>query len=275
MRYSPWHWALGAVVLAGVVAWQTVAAGRGAMALPDSAASAALSPLQIGLRAGGDYLSDVGHVIVRRDDLAAQNARLQTELEQTRAQNARLLSLSRENQELRALLKTPDLPGGATLSAPVVSSETSSLSRRLTLGVGARQGVQTRDVVYSAQGVVGQVTRVGEITCVVTLIIDREGALGARLGRSGAQGVVMGNGTRIARLDYLPYDADVREGDTVLSSGVAREQGAVFPPGLVIGRVQSIEKNRVTSQQSAAIEPAVPFESLSVVKVRLRGQTPG
>ena len=273
MRFSLWHWSLGAASLVGLVGWQTVAAGRGAMAAPDSAATVALSPLQIGLRAGGDYLSDIGHVVMRRDDLASENARLQTELDESRAQNARLLSLGRENQELRALLKLPDLPGGASLIAPVVSSQTSPLSRRLTLGVGAQQGVQTRDVAYSAQGVVGQVTRVGEMTCVVTLIIDREGALGARIGRSGAQGVVAGDGSRIVRLNYLAYDADVRAGDTVLSSGLARESGAVFPPGLVIGRVRSVEKNRVTSQQSATVEPAVPFESLSVVKVRLRGKS--
>ena len=273
MRISSWTWTLGAACLLGLVGWQTVAAGRGAMALPDSVATTALSPLQIGLRAGGNYLTDVGHVIVRRDDLASENARLHQELEETRAQTARLLSLSRENEELRALLKMPNLPGGASLLAPVVSSETSPLSRRLTLGVGAGQGVQTRDVAYSAQGVVGQVTQVGELTCVVTLIIDREGALGARVGRSGAQGVVVGDGSRIARLDYLTYDADVRAGDTVLSSGLARDNGAVFPTGLVIGRVRSVEKNRVTSQQSATIEPAVPFESLSVVKVRLRGKS--
>lgn len=273
MRISPWHWTLGAAALAGLVAWQTVAAGRGAMALPDSAATLGLSPLQIGARAGGQYLADIGHVIIRRDDLARENARLQSELDGARAQNARLLGLNRENEELRALLKIPDLPGGASLTVPVVSSDTSPLSRRLTLGVGAAQGVQTRDVVYSAQGVVGQITRVGEMTSVVTLLIDREGALGARIGRSGAQGVVLGDGSRLARLDYLPYDADVREGDVALSSGLARESGAVFPPGLVIGRVRSVEKNRVTSQQSATIEPAVPFESLSVVKVRLRGQS--
>ncbi len=273
MRLSPWHWTWGAAALVGLVGWQTVAAGRGAMALPDSVATLGLSPLQIGLRAGGDYLSDVGRVLIRRDDLASENARLRTELDQTRAQNARLLSLSRENEELRALLKIPDLPGGASVIVPVVSSDTSSLSRRLTLGVGAAQGVTLRDVVYSAQGVVGQVTRVGEMTSVVTLLIDREGALGARVGRSGAQGVVLGDGSRIARLDYLPYDADVRIGDMVLSSGVAREQGAVFPAGLVIGRITSVEKNRITSQQSAQIEPAVPFESLSVVKLRLRGKS--
>ena len=269
MRLSFWHWGLAGAALIGLVAWQTAAAGRNALALPDSAATAALSPLQRTLRGGGAYLSDVGRVIVARDDLAARNARLQRELDETQSQNARLLRLERENLELRALLQMPNLPGGKTLAAQVVSADTSALSRRLTLNVGARQGVREKDVVYCPQGVVGQVSQVGQLTCGVTLLIDREGGFGARVSRSGAQGVVTGDGSRLARLDYLAYGADVRAGDSVVTSGLVSGRGAIFPPGLVIGRVQKIEKNRVTSQQSATIEPAVPFASLSLVKVRV------
>lgn len=274
MKFSFWHWSLAGAALVGLVAWQTVAAGRGALALPDSAATAAMSPLQRALRGGGDYLSDVGRVLVGRDALTAENARLQTELAQTQGRNARLENLQRENEELRALLKMPDLPGGQTLTAQVISADTSPLARRLTLNVGTRAGVAPKDVVYCPQGVVGQVTQVGALTCVVTLLIDREGAAGARVARSGAQGMVMGDGSRVAPLAYLPYSADVREGDVVITSGLSRDRGAIFPPGLVIGRIKSIEKNRVTSQQSALVEPSVPYESLAAVKVRVGAGAP-
>lgn len=260
---------MAGAALVGLVAWQTAAASRGALALPDGAATAALSPLQRALRGGGAYLGDVGRVLVGRDNLARENARLQTELAQARGDNARLLALQRENEELRGLLQTPDVPGGQTLAAQVVSSDTSPLSRRLILNVGARQKVRPKDVVYCAQGVVGQVTQVGPLTSVVTLLIDREGALGGRIARSGAQGVVMGDGSGVARLDYLSFGADVKPGDVVVTSGLSRDRGAIFPPGLVIGRVKSIEKNRVTSGQSATVEPSVPFESIATVKVRV------
>ena len=255
--------------LVGLVAWQTAAASRGAMALPDGAATAALSPLQRGLRGAGDYLSDVGRVVVRRDDLASENARLKDDLARALGDNARLLALQRENEELRGLLQTPDLAGGQILAARVVSADTSPLSRRLILNVGARQNVRPKDVVYCAQGVVGQVTQVGPLTCVVTLLIDREGALGGRIARSGAQGVVMGDGSGLARLDYLAFGADVESGDVVVTSGLSRDRGAIFPPGLVIGKIKSVEKDRVTSKQIAVVEPAVPFESISAVKVRV------
>lgn len=269
MRISFWHWAFAGALLVGLVAWQTAAASRGAMALPDGATTAALSPLQRGLRGGGAYLSDVGRVLVRRDDVLSENARLKTELAQAQGDNARLLSLQRENDELRGLLQMPNLPGGETLAAQVVSSDTSPLARRLILNVGARQKVRPKDVVYCAQGVVGQVSQVGPLTCVVTLLIDREGALGARVARSGASGVVVGEGSGVARLDYLPFGADVRAGDEVVTSGLSRDRGAIFPPGLVIGRIGQIEKNRVTSQQTATVELAVPFEAISAVKVRV------
>ena len=269
MRISFWHLLLAGGLLVGLVAWQTAAASRGAMALPDGAATAALSPLQRGLRGGGAYLSDVGRVLVRRDDVLSENARIKAELAQAQGDNARLLSLQRENDELRGLLQVPALPGGRTLTAQVVSAGTSPLARRLILNVGARAGVRAKDVVTCAQGVVGQVTQTGPLTCVVTLLIDREGALGAKLARGGGQGVVSGDGSSLARLNYLPFGADVRAGDIVVTSGLSRDRGAIFPPGLVIGRVKQVEKNRVTSQQTATVEPAAPFESLSLVKVRV------
>jgi rod shape-determining protein MreC len=86
--------------------------------------------------------------------------------------------------------------------------------------------------------------------------------------RSMAKGVVQGTGERICKMTYLDYQADVREGDLVLSSGDA----TVFPRGLVIGRVLRVQKNKTYSTMSAFIDPAVPFDRISAVYVRARTQ---
>ena len=39
-------------------------------------------------------------------------------------------------------------------------------------------------------------------------------------------------------MKYLPLEADVREGDLVLTSGL---EGGLFPKSLVIGRIKKIE----------------------------------
>jgi rod shape-determining protein MreC len=269
MRFSWWQLGALSVALAGLAFWQNASSSRGGMAAPDAASSAILSPFQRALGATGDYFLDIGRVVIRRDDLASRNARLERRVADLEGQNARLERLRRENQELRRLLKMPKLPGGRNIAAEVVFSDAGEMTRRLVLNVGSRAGVRPKDVVTSPEGLVGQVTQVGPWTCAVTLPIDRDGAVGAIVARSGAKGVVLGDGNSITKLSYLDFGADVREGDLVVTSGLVRGRGAVFPRGIVIGRVVKIEKNAAYSRQEAFVEPAVPFNRLSSVSVRV------
>ena len=270
MRFSWWQLGALSLALAGLAFWQNASSSRGRMAAPDAASSALLSPFQRGLNATGGYFVDIGRVVVRRDDLASRNARLERRVAELEGQNARLVRFRRENEELRRLLAMPKLEGGKNLAAEVVFSEASEMTRRLVLNVGSRAGVRLKDVVTCPEGLVGQVTQVGPWTCAVTLPIDRDGAVGALIARSGAKGVVLGNGNEVAKLAYLDYGADVREGDLVVTSGLVRGRGAVFPRGIVIGRVLKVEKNAAYSRQDAFVEIGVPFGRLSSVSVRVQ-----
>ncbi len=259
-----------ALVLGGLlVAWQNTASPQGGISAPNGAAAAAISPVQRTFKASGTYLGDVGRVLVRRGDIAAQNSQLQTRVDDLEGQNARLMRLQRENQELRGLLKLPKVAGGRALAAEVVSYDATDFARLVTLNIGARAGVRAKDVVYCAQGLVGQVSQVAPLTCVVTLLIDRDGRAGAMTSRTGAKGVVQGTGERVCKLSYLDFGADVREGDTLVTSGILMGRGAIFPKGLVIGRVVKIERDKAYSRQDAYLEPAVAFDRLSAVWVRV------
>jgi rod shape-determining protein MreC len=253
----------------GLVGWQNRATGQGRLDPVAGAGTALLSPFQRGLNGLGGYLSDVGHVMFRRGDLATQNARLQSRLADVQGQNERLSRLQHENVELRTLLKMPKPLGGRNLAADVVAASRGDFTRRLTLSVGSSAGVHIKDVVYCAQGLVGQVSAVGPLTCVVTPIVDRDGGAGAFVARTGAQGLVLGNGTDTPKMLYLPFDADVRAGDLLLSSGAGQQEGAIYPRGLVVGRVLKIEKDRAFSRQNAFVVPSVIPENLGAAWVHL------
>ncbi len=254
---------------AGVVAWQNSAASQGKTAAPVGALAATMSPVQRFFKRTGSYFGDVGRVLVRRGDLTSQNAQLTERVADLEGQNARLSRLRRENQELRGQLQLPKIAGGRLLAAEIVSYDATDFARLVTLNVGARQGVRPKDVVYCAQGLVGQVSQVAPLTCVVTLLIDRDGRAGAMTSRTGARGVVQGTGERVCKLSYLDFAADVREGDTLVTSGLLTGRGAIFPKGLVIGRVIKVEKDKTYSRQEAYLEPAVAFDQISVVTVRV------
>lgn len=254
---------------AAVVVWQNMAASRGGVAAPAGAVAVALSPIQRSMKAAGNWAGDVGRVVVRRADIASDNARLRVKVADLEGQNARLSRLRQENQELRKLLAMRKLGGGRPVAAEIISYDASDFARRVTLSVGSRSGVRPKDVVYCAEGLVGQVTQVAPLTSVVTLLIDRDGRAGAMTSRTSAKGVVQGTGGRICKLSYLDYSADVREGDTVVTSGLLSGRGAIFPKGMVIGRVVRVEKDKTYSRQEAYVEPAVSFDRISAVWIRV------
>jgi rod shape-determining protein MreC len=254
---------------AGFVVWQNLSASRGGVAVPAAAVSTTLSPVQRSLKATGDWVGDVTRVVARRGDIMVENARLRERVADLEGQNARLARLRRENEDLRKLLAMRKLPGGRPVAAEIISYDATDFARRVTLSVGSRSGVRPKDVVYCADGLVGQVTQVAPLTCVVTLLIDRDGRAGAMTSRTAAKGVVQGTGGRICKLSYLDYSADVREGDTVVTSGLLSGRGAIFPKGMVLGRVVRVEKEKTFSRQEAYIEPSVSFDRISAVWVRV------
>ncbi|BCM94293.1 cell shape-determining protein MreC [Abditibacteriota bacterium] len=269
-----WPLGVGGVLCLGLVALQNAAMGRGRLDPVAGAGTALLSPLQSGLNGAGAYFSDIGRVIVHRDDLASENTRLRARIVDLEGQNARLSRLQRENVELRKLLKMPAPLPGQNIGADVVAATRGDVTRRLTLGAGSRAGVAVKDVVYCAQGLVGQISSVGPWTSVVTPLVDRDGGAGAFVSRSGAQGLVVGNGSDVPKMLYLPFDADVRVGDLLLSSGAGQSDGAIYPRGIVIGHILKIEKDRAYSRQNAYVAPAVIPENLGAVWIHIDSANP-
>lgn len=253
----------------GLVVWYTLAHRRGGISLPESGAFVVLRPVQRTLTVVGDWCSDVGRVVLHRSSIVSENEKLRAQVANLQDKNQRLSRYLRANEELRRLLNMPKQAAGRSVAADVISLDSTDYSRNLVLDVGSRQGVREKDVVYTARGVVGKVISVAPLFCKVQTLTDRLFGAGAMTDRTMAKGIVRGTGTRICKMSYLDFQADVRPGDLVLTSGEAN----VFPKGLVIGRVLKIEKDKFYSQMSAYIDPAVPFDQINAVYVRVQAGT--
>ena len=72
----------------------------------------------------------------------------------------------------------------------------------------------------------------------MTLVTDVDSAVSALILESRAQGVVAGGYNRRLAMEFVDQDAAVKEGDTVVTSGL----GGSYPAGLVIGRVTGVER---------------------------------
>lgn len=80
-----------------------------------------------------------------------------------------------------------------------------------------------------------------------------------------AQGTVQGRAEPLADFEYVQRDEQVEAGDLLLTSGL----GAVYPKGLVVGRVASVVRRPYGLFQRAQVEPAVDFQQLEEVFVVL------
>lgn len=250
------------------VVWSLRARGQGKIALPNGIALALLRPGQVAFRGIGNWFSDVGRVMVRRDDIIQENKALRGRIATLENQNRRLLRYRSDNQELRQLLKMPTVPGGRLLAADVVSRDATDYARRLIINVGKRQGVRPKDVVFNAQGVLGQIIEVDPYygSSTVLLLTDRMSGVGAMVQRTTARGRLLGNGSETCKLSDLNLHADVREGDLIVTSGDSQ----IFPKGMILGRVLRVKKDKTYSQTTAEVEPAAHLDQSSAVLVRVQ-----
>ncbi|NUQ02134.1 MAG: rod shape-determining protein MreC, partial [Armatimonadetes bacterium] len=174
---------------------------------------------------------------------------------------------------LLRLREAVDVPA---VAARAIARGPSSWFRTLTIGVGRRDGIQPGSAVLAPGGLLGQVYQVSYASSQVLCLVDRLGSVGARLQPERARqviGVCKGDGTSLCTLVYSNANADVRPGDAVVTSG--QEQGSLFPPGLLIGHVVSIERRPDQSSLVCHIRPAVDPDLAEEVLVLTPGTPEG
>jgi rod shape-determining protein MreC len=189
--------------------------------------------------------------------LARQLQEAQVALQQQRA-------LADRSRSLERLLDLRDRSNLDTAAAAIIAAGASPDFRTLTIDKGSSDGVNADMAVIAPEGVVGRIVLPSRRAAKIQLLIDRNAAVGALLERSRVQGVVVGSGDELLRLQYVPEVADVTVGDLVVTSGI----DGIYPKGYLIGRIESIEKSG-GAFENIAVRPAVDFTSLEEVLVVL------
>lgn len=204
------------------------------------AISVALYPLQQIAAAPGAAVSRVSDFFVSQDSVTTENTKLKQQvLGQATALNE-LESMKRENAELRALLNAQSRIPQTSIMAEVLYSARDPFSRKLIIDKGITAEVKPGVAVVDDGGVIGQVTRIYLFLAEVTLITDKNQAVPVQNVRSGLRAIVFGNG-REGTLDmrFMTVNADIQVGDALVTSGI----DGVYPPGLPVARVVSVERN--------------------------------
>ena len=179
-------------------------------------------------------------------------------------------ALAAESRQLRQLLALRDRTDMPTRAADIVGSSPTADFRTLTINLGTGDGVGADMAVVAPAGAVGRVVTPSRHAAKVQLLVDRNAAVAVMIERSRVQGIAMGSGENLLRLEYVPGSADLVNGDVVVTSGI----DGIYPPGFAVGRVEGIERLG-GSFRSIRVRPAVDFSTLEQVLVVMARPAPG
>ena len=176
---------------------------------------------------------------------------LKAENEQLRSRNAELEETNQSTQRLQGLLDLKNTYNLQSTGARVISGSTDSFNNTITIDKGTSSGLAVGMPVVDSGGVIGQIIECGPTTSTVRLITDEKSGVAAMVQSSRAQGMLMGSASRQITLNLINTNQKVAVGDTVVTSGL----GGVFPKGLPLGKVTSVEAAPGSIYYTIVIEP--------------------
>ena len=189
--------------------------------------------------------------------------------------------LAKENAQLKSLVS--DLPfiritsysivskGEITdslyrfISARVINNSVNKQDNYITLNKGRKDGIKPDQGIINSDGIVGVVTHVSESFSMGFSVLNKRWGASAKLKKSGTFGPLSwdGSDSKYANLTGIPFHVEIAVGDTVVTSSYS----SVFPEGIMIGTIHTIEQPSGENYYNISVELAVDFRALSYVDV--------
>lgn len=256
---------IAAVVFSGVLC---AAFTHNASSPFTSAISTVFSPLQKLSAAIAVNLDELSFSFKSASVYQEENRELEKELEECRKKLADYNEMKNKvesYEEFYGIKKqNPDFEFSY---GTIVSRDAADAYGSFVINVGSKDGVEIDDPVIYGEYVVGIVKKVNFSTCVVYSVIDPRVNIGALESGTREYGYVSGDKALyekgLCRLSGLDASTSVVGGGVVCTSGA----GGIFPSGLIIGEVESVCNDDVSSGFYAEVKPYADFSRLSDVFV--------
>ncbi|MCY4218752.1 MAG: rod shape-determining protein MreC [Gammaproteobacteria bacterium] len=196
----------------------------------------------------------VAELAQEKSTLQEQITNLEQENMTLRVQIHQYEAIKEENERLARLLATSIKKRGELLLANIVVKKDDPYNHQVIIDQGFEAGVYVGQPAVSDAGVIGQITEVGFQRSVVMLLSHVSQGLPVEVVRNGL--LTIGVGTGIPgqiRLPYLELEADIRVGDSLITSGM----GDRFVAGYPVGTVIEVLKDTTRPFLQVSVETAV------------------
>ncbi len=201
---------------------------------------------------------------VYRRALETDKETCQSQLRQSYLNQTELALLQQENQSLRAQLNfLKNAP--AAVMAEIVGQSNDQTMSALFINRGEADGLKIGEPVVAENGfLVGRLIKVEKNLSVIQLITDNQSREAAMiLNQEKTQGVVEGEHGLSLKMTMIPQNEMVKIDDLIVTSGLESN----LPRGLIIGQVETIQKELYEPFQSALLRPLIDLNRITIVSI--------
>lgn len=209
-------------------------------------------------------ISDFGGVIFNIKELKQEKEVLLLENQSLKSQLAALKEIENENETIRQALDLNLQEEFALLMVEVTLRD--SLHDFILINKGGSHGISKGMSVISGQRIlVGRVAEVYDDFSQVMLITSGKSVFPGKIQEGDIGGVIKGLGNSGLFFDLIPQQKQVSAGQQVVTVGLDK----VFPKGILVGEIESVQKSDLAPFQQARIKPSFDVQGLETVFVIL------
>ena len=145
-----------------------------------------------------------------------------------------------ENEQLKKLVEEDMNTSDNFTSARVMIDKKSPYLNSFIISSGSNKKIKNGMAALDGQNFIGRIVDVNFFSSRVLLISDLNSKVPIIVEPSGNQAILSGHGSKNPTLEYLPENYEIKDGDTIYTSG----KEGIFKPGIPIGKAK-LEKGTV------------------------------
>lgn len=193
-----------------------------------------------------------------------ENIELKNENEKLNEEIIKLTSYEDENERLKKILELYNLENdNKSLVCEVIGHSPENWYETVLINKGTSDGIENEMYAFNSIGLIGKVERTTLFSAHLKLITNSNVSVPACISKTGYQGIVTGSGDNKLIMKYVDNQAQIKEGDIVVSSGM----GEIYPKGLLIGKISKFIESSNTMYKVIEVNPSFDINMLQFVIV--------
>ena len=227
-----------------------------------------VSPFQKISTSVSNGINDFFTSMDRLKTLEKENNELRDEIRDLRSQVIDIDKYKNENEFYKGFLELKENHSDFKFeAATVIAADSVNAGKTFTVDKGSVHNISLHDPVITSDGLIGYISEVQSTYAIVTTVLDPSISIGAIDSRTRETGIVCGDSelfkNKLCRISYLNRSTTLTVGDYIITSGT----GGVFPSGIIVGSVSSVNKEADGMSVYAIVKPIVDFDDLSDVMI--------